>query len=480
MGQQPKELTPHQNLHHYWGAELRTLRTTRRLSLAELGKLLHCDPSYLAKIERAERPIPTTLAHSCDRALEADGVLVRLHALAEATTEQTTKPATQTQAHVASDNTHVANQTGNLTSGATTLPAVPDTDDEIIVPARTSDGRVIYVSVPRRVFLHGLGSTAVGLTATSGIETPGTHRPASLPAPGDIHPIEHFQQLRQVLRDNDRLFGPRRVIPVVREQIAVIQHLRSDWRGADQRELVRVQAQYSEFCGWLYRDAGEHQLAESWTDRALGLSHLAADHDLTVFILARKAGLAGDMGVSADAVGMGEQALRLAPPTSRLAAYAATFTGHGYALNGDQVEMERSYDRAVELLDTGDVDPHSPLGPWFGEKWIALSRARSLTILGDYQPAAESFRVVIAELPSDSRRGRGVYLARAALAIAGDRQVEHAVTLGLEALAIGAETHSARILTELAQLNDALAPWNSAPAVADFRTAMKDTLSHQA
>jgi len=49
--------------------------------------------------------------------------------------------------------------------------------------------------------------------------------------------------------------------------------------------------------------------------------------------------------------------------------------------------------------------------------------------------------------------------------------------MGLDALAIGAETHSARILTELAQLNDALAPWTSAPAVADLRTTMR--ISHQ-
>ncbi|MGH3798272.1 MAG: helix-turn-helix domain-containing protein, partial [Pseudonocardiaceae bacterium] len=48
MGQRPKDLTPHQNLHHYWGAELRALRVARGLSLAELGQQLHCDPSYLA------------------------------------------------------------------------------------------------------------------------------------------------------------------------------------------------------------------------------------------------------------------------------------------------------------------------------------------------------------------------------------------------------------------------------------------------
>ena len=50
---------------------------------------------------------------------------------------------------------------------------------------------------------------------------------------------------------------------------------------------------------------------------------------------------------------------------------------------------------------------------------------------------------------------------------------------GLDALAIGAETCSSRILTELAQLNDKLAPWNTVPAVADFCTAMKDTVLHQ-
>lgn len=53
----------------------------------------------------------------------------------------------------------------------------------------------------------------------------------------------------------------------------------------------------------------------------------------------------------------------MAPPNSRLAAYAASESGHGFALCGDQVEMERAYDRALELLDTGDADPRSPLGP---------------------------------------------------------------------------------------------------------------------
>lgn len=69
---------------------------------------------------------------------------------------------------------------------------------------------------------------------------------------------------------------------------------------------------------------------------------------------------------------------------------------------------------------------------------------------------------------------RGVYLARAATASAGDREVEQAATLGLDALAIGLKTRSARILTELAQLDRVLADWGAVPDVADFRVAIYD------
>ena len=473
MGQRPNELTPHQSLHHYWGAELRTLRVARGLSLTELGHRLHCDPSYLAKIERAERPVPATLAESCDRVLETQGMLVRLHAFAESDRDLMAKPCSQMPDHVANNAVHVAGPTGNLAGGAT-FPAAPDTGpdtgEEIVVPARTSDGKVVFVSVPRRVFLQGLGSATVGLTAT----------PAGVPSAADVHPIEHFQQMLRILVDHDNLFGPWRVIPMVREQIRMLQQLRSSWRGADQRELVRVQAQYTEFCGWLYEDAGEDHLAQSWLDRALGLSHIAADHDLTVYILVRTAGLAGAMRVAADVIGAGEQALRMAPPRSRLAAYAATWAGRGYALGGDHSATERTYDRARELLGASDADSDSLCGPWVNEASVDLNRAWSLALLGDYHTAAQKFQNAIADLPGDRRRDRGVYLARAALVYTGAQEVEQAATLGLDALAIGAETGSARILTELARLNDALAPWNTVPAVADFRTAMKDTTSRQA
>ncbi|MGH3849633.1 MAG: hypothetical protein ACRDRT_08015, partial [Pseudonocardiaceae bacterium] len=276
------------------------------------------------------------------------------------------------------------------------------------------------------------------------------------PAVDDVHPIEHFQQLRQVLIDNDNLFGPRQVIPIVREQIGLMQQLRSSWRGADQRGLLRVQAQYSELCGWLYQDLGEHQFAESWIDRAFSLSHLAGDQDLAVFVLTCKAHLAGDMRVAADVIGAGEHALHMAPPRGRLAAIAASRTTYGYALSGDQAATERAHDRVRELLDTVDDNPDSPYGPWLNKKWVALGEAQDWTALGNYRYAAQIFQNALTDYPGHYLRARGVCLARTALAHAGDHELEHAATLGLDALPIGVQTGSARI-----------------------RTAMKDTVLRQ-
>jgi len=476
MGQRPNELRPHESLQHYWGAELRTLRVAHGMSLVDLGRQLHCDPSYLAKIERAERSIPPGLAENCDQVLATHGALVRLHALADAVAHQPAEPGDQESAHVAGDEVHVAGQASSLASEAS-FPAALDTGAEIVVAARTADGRVVFVSVPRRVVLQGLGSAAAGLTAMPVTLSAAT---ASFSAVGDANPIEHFQQLRQVLVDNDNLFGSRHVIPMVREQIAIMQQLRSSSHGVDRRELHRVQAQYSEFCGGLYIDAGEHQLAGSWYDRALGLSHLAADHDLTVYILEGKAWLAGVMRVSADAIGAGEQAARMAPPRSRLAVISTSRVAHGYALSGDQAATERAYGRTRELFDTLDDDPACPYGPWLNERWIDLGEAQSWMVLGNYHNAAQIFQAAIADFPGRYRRTYGFILARTALAQACDHEVEHAATLGLEALPIGIQTGSARTLTTLAQLNDRLAPWNTVPAVADFRTAMKDTIMPQA
>ena len=63
---------------HLWGSELRAWRDRRGLSLAELGARIFYNASHLGKFERGERIPPRHVAEACDRALDADGHLLRL------------------------------------------------------------------------------------------------------------------------------------------------------------------------------------------------------------------------------------------------------------------------------------------------------------------------------------------------------------------------------------------------------------------
>jgi hypothetical protein len=478
--QRPAQLTPNKSPAHFWGAELRARRVDRGLSLEDLGRVVHRDRSYLAKIERGERPASAELARDCDRALGDDGTLIRLHAMVTAQQGAASGPHVDQRGNdVASAGPHVARQPNPLVNDAQS-PAPLDEGEDISVPARMSDGRVVFVSVSRRVFLGGVGASAVA--ATAGV-APAPHLPAGglalRTAVPDLNPVEHLAQMRKVLIDSDNIFGPAQVIPTVTQQIKLIRQLRQSVRGTDQRGLLHMQAMYAEFNGWLHQDHGNREGAEYWTGRALEWSHGAMDHELTVFILARKAQIAGDMGDPLAAIDLGSAAESMAPPNSRLAAVAATFTAHGYALQGDLDGTRRAYDHAHELREAMPADPASPWGVWLDAPYIDVARNRSMVLLGEYTEAAKGFEAAIAALPADFRRDRGVYLARAARAYAGAEDADHAADLGLQALSIGVHTQSGRILTELAHLDDSLAIGQQTPHVAEFRAAMAETLGRQ-
>jgi transcriptional regulator with XRE-family HTH domain len=489
VAQRPKQLTPNASPAHFWGAELRARRVSRGLSLEDLGRIVHRDRSYLAKIERGERAVSAEIARECDRALGDDGTLVRLHTMVTASADPhaatpapgpdvATGPADV--AHVANTGLHVARAPDLLAPDTPSPAPLEQEGEEISIPVRTPDGRVIFVSVSRRMFLGGVGATAGLATLAPAAQPSGiasAHLSGAAAAP-DMHPAAHFEQMRHVLIDSDNLFGPEQVIQTVKGQLQLIGQLRQSLRGADQRSLLEMQAKYAELASWLYQDYGDLSTAERWANRALEWSHGAMDHELTVYIMARKANIAGDMGDPLHVLDLGTAAENMAHSGSRLAAVAATFTAHGYALQGDRNGTQRAYDKAREMLGTMDADPSSPWGVWLDEPYIDVHRNRSLAALGEYRQAAEGYEVAITKLPADFRRDRGVYLARAARAYAGAEDADHAADAGLQALSIGVETKSGRILTELAQLDEALSRSQS-PHVATFRQAMADIIARQ-
>ncbi|MEU1779247.1 helix-turn-helix transcriptional regulator [Streptomyces abikoensis] len=470
MGQRPNTLTPEASPQHFLGAKMREWRTRRGLSLAKLKNRIRYDYSYMGRVERGEQAPSEALVRAYDQALEAGGRLVRLYLQIQSGADI----VALTRDHVAKAGPHVANGLPDLPDS---LPGHALSEEEgVAVPCRTSDGRIIFVSVPRRLFLGGIGAAAAGIAAAPLAQA---SRPAPrIPVP-DSNPIEHFQAIRRVLIDSDNLFGPHQLLARVQEQINAITALREGKRGADRRQLLQIQTQFAELCGWFHQDAGDHRAAQYWTDRALQWSHMAGDPDLTVYVLARKGQLAGDMKDPVEAVDAAEAAEEAARPGTRLAAVAATYAAHGHALRGDARESMRAYDHARELLH-GDINPESTWGVWLDDAYIDVHRSRSLSALGDHQAAADGFRAAITALPAGYHRDKGVYLAREALAHAGARDAEQASSVGLQALAIGAETRSARILTELAQLDSVLLPWRDVPSVREFRDALNAVVLHEA
>jgi tetratricopeptide (TPR) repeat protein len=473
MGQQRRRLTPARSALDLWGAELRAWRDRRGLSLAGLCDLVRYDPSYLARLERAERFPPEHVAQVCDRELDTGGELVRLWQLAD-TERKRGSP------DVASPATHVA------ISGPEVDPHLAITaaseGEEIIIPCRSADGRIIWVSVPRRNLLTGgLGLAAGAAMGTLAGPVDGRARHTRFTAGvADVDPVGHLRHLRTILVDSDNLLGPRSVIRAVRDHIGVIQQLREQHNGADRRALLQVQAEYAEFAGWLHQDVGDCQAAGFWLDRALELAHAGGDPEFPVFVLARKSQLAGDMRDAARAVDMADAAMATGQGHRRLTGVALTYAAHGHALDGTHKASMHALDRARQQLDRsiGD-DPPARLAKWLDASYIEVQRARCLSVLGEHPAAAAIFEQAIEDLPPQYRRDRGVYLARAGRAHACGGEPERAVAAGMQALAIADQTGSGRIVTELATLDSELARWKATPLVTEFREAFAETLPRQ-
>ncbi|WP_019074369.1 hypothetical protein [Streptomyces hokutonensis] len=290
--------------------------------------------------------------------------------------------------------------------------------------------------------------------------------------------MEHLRRTRRLLIDSDNLLGPRQVVGAVRDHIQVIQELRRDAKGIDRRDLMELQTQYGEFLSWIYQDLGNPKAASYWLDRAMQWSHTVGDTDLSTYVMARKAQLAGDTADLVDVVDLAEAAQRMARPRSRLAAVARTYEAYGHALRGDADESERAIDDVRNALDGAAVDP-TPWGVWLSASYVEIHRAQGLEALGRHDQAADGFAVAIRMMPDGYHRDRGVYMARQAVALAGARAPEQAAMIGMNALMVAGDTGSGRITNELARLDKALIPWQRAPEVEEFRAAFDSALAHE-
>lgn len=457
------------------GAQTKALRQAMRLSIRAFAAHLGVDARMVNKWEARGSSItlrPDTQA-LLDTALSRapDDAQTRFTQTVDSGKQQ----LTSRRGHDGADSSDLLIELASLllahvaaTSAGTTDPPVDQASlDQLADYLRT------WVADMNRRKLLLTSVTGVGYSFAAGAAR------VSAAAPGlDIHPAEHFQQMRKVLLDDDRLFGPRTVVLLVQKQIGILQRIRQDYRGVDRQRLLHVQTQFAPFCGWLHQDSGDYQAAAYWYGRALEWAHMCEDDDAVAYMLARKSYLAADMGDPVEAVEAAEAALNVNPRASGWVVTIATvLSAHGYALRRDSASCERLYTTAQDLFGRLETDPSYPWGTFLNRSWIEAQRAHSLAALGEYGASVRSFQEAISSLPRGFRREGGVYLAREAVAHLGHGDVEQASAVGLQALAIGAETSSARIMRELKQLDSSLGKFPASSGAADFHDAMNATFS---
>jgi tetratricopeptide (TPR) repeat protein len=288
-------------------------------------------------------------------------------------------------------------------------------------------------------------------------------------------PVEHLHRMRGVLIEQDNLLGPGHVAPVLLDQITLIERLRQDSDGTDARELLLLQAMYSEFAAWCAQDIADFAAARYWLDRALELAHMTLDPVWPAYILARKAQLAADMRDPLAAIGLARAAAAADPGRSRLSAVAGVYRAQGHAMAGEEAEAMSVLETAREQATADDESPDVPWAPWLGPLYVAVHEARCASALGRHERAAEIYAQAISGIPDRMCRDRGVYIARMALALARAGQHDAAASAGLEAVAVAATTRSGRIVTELRQLDAAVARHRT-QATAELRQALSATL----
>lgn len=431
-----------QTVHRWTGKEARALRTALRLTVRDFAERLGVAVRTISKWEAGGSnvvPRPDTQA-ILDTALG--------HAASDAKLRFETLRQEREQAPLSPE-------------------VVQHSADDVLVPATTLNGGTVFVAVSRRAALKTMGMAS--LTAAAGMPEMPPSAKADL---GEMAPVVHFIEMKRVLMDSDNLFGSRQVVRTVIQQIETLERIAHDAPGSQRAQLVTIQAQFADLASWLQQDAANYAGANSWIDNAVDCARFTGDNQAVAFLLARKSQIAGDRRDGASAVALSQAAIELARHRTRAAVIAHTYQAHGHALLGDESACRRAFDTALDGIADLDEDPAFPYGLFLDEAYIAVQRARSFDALGCYAQAVTELRDKISLLPSGYKRDRGVYLAWAAHAHLGNRELAETAEFGEQSLRIARETDSRRIVVELARLRDRVPPNHSDDRVRKFRALL--------
>lgn len=317
------------------------------------------------------------------------------------------------------------------------------------------------VDLSRRSLLGAGAGAALGLSATT---APAAARQV------DPGLVDHWMQLLRVLYRHDAMFGPHDAFATVRHQVDLIAKHRRIVRGELRDRLMRVEARWSDFAGWLSDDVGDEQTHDYWVNRALRLARESGYHDMVAWVLMLQSRDAASRQDPRRALALAHAALDVPLASEQSRALAAFRVAHGHAVANDARSFERALADAHSLLEGLGHAPPEDLGSEdVTPAYVMADEARCWQRLRPHKSVAV-FDEALRLWPRDRKRGCGLHRARLALACAAAGEPDRAAAEGVEALAIARTTRSDLTMRELTRLDRRLAGWD-APAARDFREA---------
>jgi hypothetical protein len=338
--------------------------------------------------------------------------------------------------------------------------------DPLVAAPATVGPVVDRQSLPHRLSRRGLlGATSAGVLAS-------LLEPSGTPLPRVVDPavVDHFRALRAFLVGSDNEFGGASIFPTVRQQLDLITQLRRQAAGALRRQLLRCEAQWAEFAGWLIDDLGDPVAGGWWLGQSVSMAREADDRDFSAYLFARMAQRARG-GPDEDRVaGLARTSARENTRQPQIRAFAALQRAHGHAMAGEVRLFQCAIAEARTLVD-GANSQQGDLGSFCTVQYILVNEGEGWLRLNRPRPALQSFDSALANWPSPYHRDRGLYLCSAARAKLSAGQPEEAAMLSLEGLTLARTTRSNRIEKAVRNLSRQLADFAHIPAVNELVAA---------
>lgn len=237
------------------------------------------------------------------------------------------------------------------------------------------------------------------------------------------------------------------------------------------RELFSVTAELSRLAGWTAFDVGQHDAAQRHFIQALRLARAGGDVQLGCYVLTTMAMQTLLRGFASEAIDMTQGAFQRAKGQAapRVLAFTRLIEARAHARDNNAKAASAALAASESLLGRAREDGEEPA--WIDFYHHARLSADAAEIFRDLKnpKAALAWNAQAAAMPPGVfTRSVGMRLAIVGTAHLQDRDLDHGLQLGHQAVDILVRVQSSRALDYVREFNTALAPWRREPRVAEF------------